>query len=304
MAMPTVFMKENEGILNNPVFQPSSTLVPWWSGLGSQPVDGGSGSQFKFSHVEQSTGGGQLTAPKDSGCDMEQGLEKGSILQFTISPGDCKTSSNGQKPSKLQAATAVQSALADYRGHLELGFGQPVGRVMLPMNLTTDDGTVYVNAKQYHGIIRRRLSRAKAKSQDNVLRVRKPYLHLSRHLHAMRRPRGCGGRFLNKKIINGDKGGAEKEKTTNRHLSRATESQNSEVLQSESGNLNSPTKANGSMPNILGSEVTSIFSRRDLNHFGINHLRPSVRAPSETTRGLAMSGKWVGAADGSYHLKV
>lgn len=33
---------------------------------------------------------------------------------------------------------------------------------MLPMNMTTDDGPIFVNPKQYHGIIRRRKTRAKA----------------------------------------------------------------------------------------------------------------------------------------------
>lgn len=36
------------------------------------------------------------------------------------------------------------------------------GRIMLPLNLTADEGPIYVNAKQYRGIIRRRQSRAKA----------------------------------------------------------------------------------------------------------------------------------------------
>lgn len=36
------------------------------------------------------------------------------------------------------------------------------GRIMLPLNVTSDDGPIYVNAKQYNGIIRRRQSRAKA----------------------------------------------------------------------------------------------------------------------------------------------
>jgi len=42
---------------------------------------------------------------------------------------------------------------------------------MLPSDLTTNDGPVYVNAKQYHGILRRRLSRAKAESENKVPRV-------------------------------------------------------------------------------------------------------------------------------------
>ena len=66
----------------------------------------------------------------------------------------------------------------------------------------SDNKYIYINAKQYHRILRRREIRKKLHNfiqNQYKLDKNKKYHHESRHNHAMNRERGKGGRFIGKK---------------------------------------------------------------------------------------------------------
>ncbi|CAF1938228.1 unnamed protein product, partial [Brassica napus] len=185
---------------------------------------------------------------------------------FVLPLGDVKNSRDVTKPhgsafsmkppclefgfSQPQMYTKYPCVEEEYYGVVVSAYGSQ-SRVMLPLNMETEDGTIYVNSKQYHGIIRRRQSRAKAASvlHHNKLssRGRKPYMHHSRHLHALRRPRGSGGRFLNTKSQKAD------DTKQTQSQPQKSNSQNSEVIHPEGQIMNLSHGLNVSV-----SEVTSM----------------------------------------------
>ena len=103
-------------------------------------------------------------------------------------------------PAAAAAATATASTAGN---NIVMVVGQGSGAgvpAVQRIPITTqsemlEEEPLYVNAKQYHRILKRRQARAKLENDGRIPKERRKYLHESRHKHAMNRVRGEGGRF-------------------------------------------------------------------------------------------------------------
>ncbi|XP_068644063.1 nuclear transcription factor Y subunit A-1-like isoform X2 [Aristolochia californica] len=181
------------------------------------------------------------TAPTQSGFDGNRETQHVQVISSTPMMAEYVV-----PPTQLELGPSIAYPCSDpYYGGLLTAYGtqalvhpqilgMPHTRMPLPLEMTEEP--VFVNAKQYHGILRRRQSRAKAELEKKLVKVRKPYLHESRHQHAKRRARGCGGRFLNTKKLSGDAVNPAGDKDAGScgfHPTQSVSSSGSDQMQSE-----------------------------------------------------------------------
>uniref|UniRef100_A0A1D1ZBR0 Nuclear transcription factor Y subunit n=1 Tax=Anthurium amnicola TaxID=1678845 RepID=A0A1D1ZBR0_9ARAE len=175
---------------------PTAAFIPWWAGHHPPPAGI---QQLKPCHPPT-----EMEPPPPPQQIPTQGMRDRNAA--ATGKEDLE---KDQKALQHYNIISLQSLPTEQQDHYEVGLGQSMvcanypyvdqyyglfatygtrtkhDRMPLPLNMT-EEGPIYVNAKQYHGILRRRKARAKAELENKLIKSRKVCIHsLTFRIHGL-----------------------------------------------------------------------------------------------------------------------